>query len=325
MKKIRILNSEPSNYCDEAKGILKSFAQVDYTPLNSSEIIDKISEYEILIVRIKNSVDKKILKKAKRLVAVATATTGTNHIDEYEMQKKGIEVISLKGETEFLRGIYSTAEHTILLILSLMKNFRLATQFIDNNKWYSPELRGQELHKKKIGIVGFGRLGKMVAKMCKSFGMKISAYDKDESTNFPDYVKKCSLGKLLRTSDILTIHIPLNKRNKGFIDKNKIDMMKDDAIIINTSRGDVIDEDYLVESLIKNKIRGAGLDVISDEGIAGFDPKDSKIIQFSKKNHNLIITPHIGGASLDAINKTDIFLAKKIKKFMEEFNAEKKR
>jgi D-3-phosphoglycerate dehydrogenase / 2-oxoglutarate reductase len=320
MGTIRILNSEPEDYCLQAREILESFASVDYIPLNNNDISDIIHDYHILIVRLKNSINQRIVERAEKLLAVATATTGTNHIDEVLLSERGISVISLKGETEFLNNIFSTAEHTFLLILCVYRNLRLALNHLYKHKWYDSELRGRELHGKNIGIIGYGRLGRMVAEMSRGFGINVCVFDVKENLSFPDYIKRTTLEELLQTSDIVSIHIPLNKNNINFIDKAKMNMMKKGSVLINTSRGEVIDESHLLMLLNSGHISGAGLDVLIGEEMHDFNPEKNPLIQFSKDNPKLVITPHIGGAALDAVEKTDIFIAKKIKKFMENIN-----
>ena len=320
MRTIRILNSEPEDYCLQAREVLESFASVDYIPLNNNDISDIIHDYHILIVRLKNSINQRIVERAEKLLAVATATTGTNHIDEVLLSERGISVISLKGETEFLNNIFSTAEHTFLLILCVYRNLRLALNHLYKHKWYDSELRGRELHGKNIGIIGYGRLGRMVAEMSRGFGINVCVFDVKENLSFPDYIKRTTLEELLQTSDIVSIHIPLNKNNINFIDKAKMNMMKKGSVLINTSRGEVIDEKYLLKKLKDGYIAGAGLDVLSGEERNDFILEENLLIRFSKENLNLVITPHIGGAALDAVIKTDIFIAKKIKYFVENYN-----
>jgi len=317
---IRILNSEPEDYCLQAREILESFASVDYIPLNNNDISDIIHDYHVLIIRLKNSINQRIVARAEKLLAVATATTGTNHIDEALLSERGIRLISLKGETEFLNNIFSTAEHTFLLILCVYRNLRLALNHLYKYKWYDSELRGRELNGKSIGIIGYGRLGRMVAEMSRGFGMNVCVFDVKENLSYPDYIKKTTLEELLQTSDIVSIHIPSNKNNINFIDKEKMNTMKKGSVLINTSRGEVIDESHLLMLLNCGHISGAGLDVLIGEEMHDFNPEKNPLIQFSKDNPKLVITPHIGGAALDAVEKTDIFIAKKIKRYMENIN-----
>lgn len=313
MKKYKILHTEAKDYCHESRVILDSCGQVDYFDIGRAGILERIADYDVLIVRLRNKVDKGILEKGKRLKFIATATTGTNHIDEKLASQKGIRVVSLKGETRFLSGVYSTAEHTVGLMLALLRFIPAACKDVTGGSWQNEIFRGHELHGKCLGIIGYGRLGKMVAKIALSFGMKVFAYDTDKTVYFPQGVHKVALDSLLAQADIVTIHIPLNKGNENFMNQSKLKKLKEGAYLINTSRGDVLDEKALLTLLKRKHLAGTALDVLKGEEKPGFRLKTNALVQYAQKNNNLIITPHIGGAAIEAVNKTDVFIARKLK------------
>ena len=159
---------------------------------------------------------------------------------------------------------------------------------------------GQEIHDKKIGIIGYGRIGKKVCKILKSFGAKIYIYD------VKNIKQKTSLNFILKNCDIISIHIPLNENNENFFNKNKLSKLKKGCLIINTSRGEIIDEFYLIKKL-KTKDLSYATDVLSYEN----NNSKSKLKILESKIDNLLITPHIGGLTNESIKKTDEFIINK--------------
>ncbi len=317
MKKVKILHSEANHYCDQARKVLDSFAQVDYGRIGRTETLKKVSSYDGLIVRLQNKVDRKIIDAGRQLKFIATATTGVDHIDTEYLKKKKIQLICLKGERQFLKSVYSTAELTFGLILSLLRRIPSAfNEVVYKDHWIGEQFRGHELAGKTIGIIGYGRLGHMVARYANGFGMKVCAYDIDKTIKYPKYVAQTPLNKLLSTADVVSIHIPLNEKNEKFIDAKAIARIKKDGVLINTSRGAVIDEKALLSALKKKKFAGVACDVLSDEIQKGFHPLGNPLCQYARKHDNVIVTPHIGGAAFEAIDKTDVFIAQKIKRFI---------
>jgi D-3-phosphoglycerate dehydrogenase len=265
----------------------------------------------VLITRLSHHISKEVIKLGVRLKVIATATTGLDHIDLDAAQMAGIKVISLKGEVEFLKTITATAEHTFGLMLSICRNIPAAFNDVLKGNWNRDNFRGVELKGKTLGIVGFGRLGKMVSVYGSAFGMRVIIND-PYITDIPDNIKQCGLDELLQKSDFVSIHVPLNSETFKMIGQPQFSLMKRSAYLINTSRGDVIDEDALIDALTNKIIAGAAIDVISGELLTG---NDSRIIDYARANNNLIITPHIGGATIDSMQATEIYIADKIKLF----------
>ena len=310
-----ILNAEPEGYCDEAKNILKEFGEVIELPLNRSKLIEIIPDFDALIVRLGFQVDRELLERAVRLKVIASPTTGLNHIDIEEVTKRNITIISLKGEKDFLDTITATAELSWGLLLSLVRNIPSASKHVELGKWKRGLFIGKELSGKHLGIVGFGRLGTMIAKYGKAFRMKILAYDLNIRERI-NGVKFVSLKELLSHSDIVSIHLPLNESTYGFLGRNEISMMKKGSYLVNTSRGEILDEVALLEALARGRIRGAALDVLSGERSDDLKwLEKNPLIQYAREHSNLLITPHIGGATYDSMRKTEIFIAKKLRDF----------
>ena len=194
----------------------------------------------------------------------------------------------------------STADLTFSILLSLIRKISLAQNFIKQDKWkaWDPELfLGEELSGKIFGILGFGKIGQAVARRAAGFGLNIIYYNRSiisPDSSLKQYVKPVGLNELLKTSDYLSIHLPLTDETRGFIDRQTINKMKTHPIILNISRGDIVNTNDLVEALESGKIRGAALDVTSPEPLSG----DHPLCHFD----NCIVVPHIGTATQECRN-----------------------
>ena len=233
-----------------------------------------------------------------------------DHIDVEYCLKNSIKVISLKGEFVFLQNIRATAEHTILLALSFLRKTKCISDHIDKLKWDRTLFCGGELYEKNIGIYGMGRIGKLVAKYFLAFGAKVYYYDINKNCSTPKRAIKLDTPDLLFSScDIISIHIPLNKKTYNLVDNKLLDLMKRNCLLINTSRGDIINEQHLLKKLKNKEILGYATDVLSGEPMI----KKNILAKYSNNNNNnIFITPHIGGNTKESIEKTEAFILNKL-------------
>jgi D-3-phosphoglycerate dehydrogenase len=312
---IKILNVEPSNYSPEARRLLLSIGELHEACLTHEELLKCLKDFDVLIVRLGIQVDRDLISSSQRLKAIVTATTGLDHIDTDAASKQGVAVLSLKGETEFLRNIHATAEHTWALLLALARNIPAAADSVIKGKWDRDRFTGRELFGKVLGIVGYGRIGQRVGVYGQAFGMHTIAYDPGK-VDFSPQVDKCvSLKDLLHKADIISLHVPLNENTKALLSYDEFEMIKKGALLINTSRGRVVDEDALLRALKTGRLGGAALDVV--EGEPNFPNENTRLlVEYAKTHGNLIITPHIGGATFESMAKTEIFMANKLKTFI---------
>ncbi len=228
---------------------------------------------------------------------VASATTGTDHIDA-----RDIPLISLKGDP-FLRDVWATAEHTFALILSLLRYVLAAHNHVCQGGFDREMFRGTELQGKTLGIVGYGRVGRQVEQIACGFGMTPLRCDKG--------VSPVGWEIILQSSDILTVHVALNDSAKGMFNADAFSQMKPTAYFINTSRGAVVDEDALLDALQSGSIRGAALDVFCDE------PNIHEgLREYARTHDNLILTPHLGGNTVESREKTQVHVAEKIRDYL---------
>ena len=209
-----------------------------------------------------------------------------------------------------MQNISSTSELSFSLLLSLSRKVIPAYNSVLSGKWNRESFRGNSLKGKNLGIVGLGRLGKIMRNYAESFDMNVFYTD-------PYLDGGLEFNHLLELSDFVSIHVPLNYETTGMFDKEKFTIMKQSSFLVNTSRGKVVNEKDLIQALESNEIAGYGTDVLSDE--LKFDKEiSSPLIDFARKNDNVIITPHIGGMTEESRNLTDIFISEKILKHVME-------
>ncbi len=305
-----ILNLEPTMYSERARELL--LPDFEYRELNDRRrLSEEVVQADGIITRLGFNIDKNFLKMTPKLSFIATATTGTNHIDnEYLTKVLGADLISLKGETDFLNKITPTAEHTWGLLLALVRHYKAAFFDVENYKWQRNNFLGSQLHGKTLGIIGLGRLGKMVANYGHAFGMNIMYTDiKEVKSTF----KQVELTHLLKNSDVISIHAPFNESTRNLLSFKELEHVKPSCFLINTARGELVNSRAILRALELKKMAGAALDVVSGEvHWEGDIPIDCELINYAKKYQNLIITPHIGGACPDAMRLTEEFIARKI-------------
>lgn len=275
-----------------------------------SDDLKDLATCTILLTSVETRIDAAMMDRAPYLKIIAIPATGTDTIDEQAASTRTIEVVSLKGETEFLSGITSTAELAFSLILSLLRKTHAAADAVKRYEWDREAFRGVSLHGKTLGVIGLGRLGTMMARYAQCFGMRTIAFDPKPK----DTLDKCLLLPLLDVlsqSDILSLHVPLNEETDGMINAKTLGMMKLGAYLINTSRGKIVDEKVVLTMLKKNHLAGYATDVLTDELFLSPEKKHP-LIEYAKTHANVIITPHIGGMTVEAREKTDMFIAQAI-------------
>jgi len=223
-----------------------------------------------------------------------------------------VEILSLQGQIELLRNVTATAEHTWALLLALTRRLPEAIKHVSSGGWDRNALRGTELREKTIGIVGLGRLGSMVARYAVAFGMKVKYFDPfDPMVEFRGLERCSTLAELVSTSDIITLHLPLNDETKHLFNGELFKKFKRGSVLINTSRGAIVDTDSLIDSLEDGSLSAAALDVIDGE-LNGGDVLPERVRNYLACHDNLLITPHIGGATLESMTKTEVFMAEMV-------------
>lgn len=310
-----ILNLEPENYSPRAQAILEGLGEVQSGPLTRADLLARIGGVDVLIVRLAHRIDAEVLARADRLRAIVSATTGLDHIDLRAAAARGIAVLSLRGETEFLRSIPATAEHTWALLLALTRNLPAAAASVRAGLWQRDRFRGHDLRGRTLGILGLGRIGEMVARYGLAFGMQVIAHD-PYRRDWPAYVERVErLADLCRRSEVLSLHVPLDDSTRGLVGADELRLLPPGAVLINTARGGVLNEAALLAALESGRLAGAALDVLADEPAPDLD--SSPLLAYARTHENLIITPHIGGATVESMAATEVFMAEKLRRFLQ--------
>ena len=265
------------------------------------DLANHIKDSEIVLIRSATKLTKEVLVKAEKLKIIARCGVGIDNVDLDFAKSKNIFVTNAPSA-----NLISVVELTVALIISASRKLSLADSHLKKGEWNRSEFLGYELYGKTLGIVGFGKAGRLVADRMKSFGMSIVFYD-PYVTDWNGSEESVELDNLLRTADVVSIHVIKSKDTENLISKDMLDLLKPSSIIVNTSRGGVLDEDYLFELLESEKIFGAGLDVYSNE------PPDN-VERYNSLN--LVTTPHIGASTNEAQLKAGLETIENIKKIL---------
>jgi D-3-phosphoglycerate dehydrogenase len=282
--------------------------QIEYKPnVSGQEVLEIIHSFEVMVIRSKFNVDQPFFEKAKKLKLIARAGAGLDNINLLAAEQSGVEVIhAAEGNTD------AVAEHTLGMILNLLSKISLADRSLKHGLWNREKFRGTELSSKTVGLLGYGNMGRAVARRLQSFGCKVLAYDK-YLVNWPDnHAERVDFETLKKESDILSLHIPLTEETLFWVDKNFLSSCKEGLVFINTSRGKIVRTADLDEMLASGRVSAAGLDVFEEE------PVLKKHEKFPSKFGNLfsrdevLLTPHVAGWSLESYEKISQVLASKI-------------
>ena len=319
-KKINILVITPTNHITGLNKELNKIGNVKFIEDPTYKQVKKIiKNYDGLFTNPNKSkvcLDKNLLKLAIRLKVICTASTGTNHIDMKYAKKNKIKILCLKEDRSTINKISSTAEHAFALTLSSIRNIISSNQSVLNNEWDYTRFIGRQLNNLTFGIIGYGRLGKLYANYLRPFKANILVYDPYKKVN-NKYVKQVNkIDYLLKASDVISLHVHLNNETNKIINKKKFNKMKKNVIIINTARGEIVNDKDLIYFLTNNKDAKYATDVLSNE-LSNI--KNNSIIKFAKKSSQVLITPHIGGMTKEAQEIAFNHSAKKLSCFFTDF------
>jgi len=312
---MRILNIV-EGFSEEGKSYLAAAGDVEYRTPTQDELERGMPHVDALLVRIGRSINAAVIDNSPDLKVIATATTGLNHIDVNRALERGIAVLSLKEETAFLDTITSTAELAFSLLLDLMRYNPWAFESVKRYEYKLEAFRGRSLYGKTLGIVGMGRLGKILAAGASGFRMNIAFTDPHvPQEQFPQY-RKVSFDELLKESDAISIHVHLAPETEGLFSGEVLSKMKQGAYLVNTSRGEIVDEGAVLKALESGQLGGYATDVPTGEAQILERFEHNPMVEYAKVNQNLIIVPHTGGLTHDSRIGTDVFIAKKLADFL---------
>lgn len=281
--------------------------EVVSSALSEDELCEKIKNVSILGIRSKTNVTKRVLENANRLISIGAFCIGTNQIDLETCQEKGIAVFNAP-----FSNTRSVVEMAIAEIIFLMRNFFDKSVSMHQGKWDKSATGSFEIRGKKLGIIGYGNIGAQLSVLAENMGLNVFYYDIVEKLALGNATKIDSLEELLQTCDIISLHVDGRKENKCLIDAEKIKMMKKGAVLVNLSRGHVVEIPALKEALESGHLAGCAVDVFPEEPKNNSEPFVSELIGLP----NTILTPHIGGSTLEAQENIARFVPGKIMEYI---------
>lgn len=302
IRKPKILVITPIKHISNVFESLSSFAEIHILEDPSiEEIIDIIFLFDAIFTNPNKSnvyIGKAIIDAGRdNLKVICTASTGTVHIDKEYARNKGIKVISLTEERSIINKISSTAELSFALTLDAVRNITNSSISVQNDEWDYTRFIGRQMNSMTIGVIGFGRLGSFYSNYCKAFGAKVLIFDPYKKVEDEGLTQVNEIDELVIKSDVISLHVHVTSETLGMIDEKLIKLMKKDIILVNTSRGDIVNEKDLVNFLKKNPNAKVATDVLINEVT---DRQNSPLLKYSKNSNQVLITPHIGGMTREA-------------------------
>ncbi|MGQ4872913.1 MAG: hydroxyacid dehydrogenase [Promethearchaeia archaeon] len=283
------------------------FEVVNNPTISHEELINEIKDYDGVIIRSRTKITADVLDAAKRLKVIGRAGVGLDNVDLEKTEELNIKVFNTPEAPSV-----SVAELTIGLIISLVRHIPQANQTMHCGQWCKSDYMGYILQGKKIGLIGFGNIGQAVAKRCAALEMKVGIYDKDpeviELAKRLGYKVYPKVDELIQDVQIISLHIPATVETENTINERRLKMMKKEAIVINTARGNLVDEKALIQALRSGQISGAALDVFREEPL--------KDMELCNCEDNLILTPHIGSQTIETQIKASVMIAEKVVNYL---------
>jgi D-3-phosphoglycerate dehydrogenase / 2-oxoglutarate reductase len=305
----KMLCPEPDSFSQSGLDFARKITDLTAVKLTQSEFNQHASKYDAVLIRFNTKVSSDLLNKKSNIKAIISPTTGLDHIDLTAAKNNGVRVFHLYGEKNFLKTISGTAELTIGLMISILRKIPQSFDSVKEGIWDAGLFRGSELSGKTLGIIGCGRLGTKVSRAAIALGMKVVSYDPFISRFPAGVISKTSQLEVFLEADIVSLHVPLLPETIHLIGEDEINQMKNGVVIINTSRGAIIKSQSLISGLKKGKVSSAAVDVIENEHLSLGEAHP--FIEYAKNYDNLIITPHIGGATFESVENTDLFILRK--------------
>ncbi|MGH3666122.1 MAG: phosphoglycerate dehydrogenase [Egibacteraceae bacterium] len=281
---------------------LSAHAEVDVrTGLSKDELLAVISGYDAVVVRSATTIDRDVIAAATNLKVIARAGIGLDHVDLRAATARGVLVCNAPQS-----NVISAAEHTVALLLALVRNVPQADRSLRVGEWRRSEFEGMELHGKTLGVLGLGRVGTLVTQRCSAFGMRLVAFDPYVSAERAAQMGVglvATVPELCAQADVLTVHLPKTPETVGIVGLDELKAMKPTARIVNTARGGIIDEAALYTALSEGWIAGAALDVYSTEPMT-----DSKLFALD----SVVVTPHLGASTTEAQDRAGTMVAESV-------------
>lgn len=317
LKKPDILVITPVCHIAGVCEILESIGQVTYMDDPSlSEVVACIHKYDAIFTNPNKSrvyIGKEVIDAAKNLKVICTASTGTNHIDKVYAADKGLPILALTEERHIIERISSTAELAFALTLASLRYVVCGHAAVLKGEWDYTKYIGRQMNYLTIGVIGYGRLGSMYANYCRAFGSRVLVFDPYKTVDKDDLEQVSDLKKLLALSDVIALHIHANAETQNMINAECLSKMRDNVLLVNTSRGDILNEGDLVDFLRRKPHARVATDVLADEVR---NRLTSPLLSYAAESNQVIITPHIGGMTREAQEIAYRYAAQCLKNFL---------
>jgi D-3-phosphoglycerate dehydrogenase len=297
------LIAEPNDYSERA---IREYQRLGPVWLGEAPV-GHSDQVKVLVVRLGRKLDDAYLASYPSLRAIVTPTTGLTHIELPACENRGIRIFSLADCRDAINRVTSTSELTLGLIIGLLRRIPMAHfGVLHEGCWDRDRYRSRQLSNLTLGIIGLGRIGGHLAVYANALGMRVLAYDPFQSNQcFNElHVQRMEFDALLREADVISIHANLTEDNRGLIGSREIEILSPHAFIVNTARGALLDEGAAAKALYENRLGGIAVDVLSEEHSVN-SPLQSALVQAAKAGLNVIVTPHIGGCTSDAMHVTE--------------------
>lgn len=305
----RILIAEPEGFDGEARAILAACGDVEDRAVSTDELTLAFRSYDAILVRLGHRIDDEVVGTDPRCRVLGVPTTGLDHLDLEACRRAGVAVVSLRGETAFLREIRATAEHTLLLMLALLRHLPGAVASVRAGEWDRDRFKGRELYGRRAGIVGVGRLGEIVGSYLQAMGMEVCGYDPDPGFRERTSIRPVdTLAELVAEVDVISVHATFESGQEPILGEAELEHVRPGTILVNTARGGLLDEAAVVAALRAGRLAGVAVDVLADEPSV----ESSPLARYAREHDNVIITPHLGGNTVESTARTERFIATRV-------------
>jgi len=296
---------EADGFSPEARACLQRLGGV--RTCDDGDLATFLAPLDALFVRLAHRIDGAFLAMAPRLRWLCSPTTGHNHMDEAALAARSVRLLSLRGEREFLETIRATPEHTLGMVIALLRRYRRAFDDVAAGKWDRDACRGDELYGNRVGIIGLGRVGYRLASYFSAFGAHVTWCDPADVPSLPEWQRSPDIHGLIEASRIVVLCASYRAGQPPVIGRKEVDAMEG-RYFINTARGELVDEDALLVAVRSNRQAGVAIDVIADEN------GENRLAEWRAllPGRNLIVTPHIAGATFGSMGRTECFIADKL-------------
>jgi phosphoglycerate dehydrogenase-like enzyme len=312
----KILVITPVRHINGVSEMLEATGDVTYMDDPSAEeVVNVIGEYDAVYTNPNKSkvfLGRDVIDAAKALKVICTASTGTNHIDKTYVSEKAIPILALTEERQVINRISSTAELAFALTMDGLRNVVQSHNNALDGEWDYTKYIGRQMNCLTIGVIGYGRLGSMYSHYCTAFDSRVIIYDPYKTIERNDLEQVDELSVLLKESDVIAIHVHVTNETMGMINRECFEQMKTDVLIVNTARGDIVNEIDLVNFLKKNREAKVATDVLADEIR---NRMSSPLLKYAQDSEQVVITQHIGGMTREAQEIAYCHAAKRLHDF----------